>query len=253
MIDKSIHYNNDNKRVSISKWDFYLYFLSVSILMRLAQPQRRYASCRAGSNNFKCIYRQCAIDAIRGRIKGRKRRAVHYLTTRSMYRTTRTSSGDTTRMTTRSVSTTRNGNSSVTTTRSGMTTRNCSSGSVTTETNEGGTEESARQEVINLFCEYRDPGAFAFPPNCQAYVLCDQCGRATFMACKKGQHFHQETRTCVDARYLSCYTKLPTDNEGELTEGMLLLVLLFFSVIFFCWFYVFVLPIPIIPIMCQLL
>ena len=154
--------------------------------------------------------------------------------------------------------TTKNGNIGFKTTRSSMTTRNGNSGNVTTnpnvgigtnnnmttdanggvgnnnnattDANGGGTEEPTRQEIINRFCEYRDPGSFAFPPNCQAYVDCDDFGRATFRACANGQHFHQETRTCVNARLFTCFIELPTDDEGESIGGTYVLIVVVYLI-----------------------
>ena len=78
------------------------------------------------------------------------------------------------------------------------------------------TRPPTEQESLNRFCEFRDSGVFAFPVNCQAYVHCDRSGRATFDACSPGQHFHQQTRTCVEATSFSCYDGFTEEGEGTM-------------------------------------
>ena len=181
-------------------------------MFSIGQPQTRDADCTSTSNNFKCFFRKAAIEAIERQAaleRKRKRRAAEFprptrMTTMTRKMTTNGGNG----MTTGGGNgmTTDGGNGMTTDGGNGMTTN----GNVTT------TVAPTEQDYLNRFCEFRDNGVFAFPVNCQAYVHCDDNGRATFDACRSGQHFHQETRGCVDSGSVSCYDGFPFPEGGKL-------------------------------------
>ena len=213
-------------------------------MFSIGQPQTRDADCTSTSNNFKCFFRKAAIEAIErqaARGRKRKRRAAEFprptrMTTMTRKMTTNGGNGMTTDggngMTTDGGNgmTTDGGNGMTTDGGNGMTTDG--GNGMTTDggngmTTDGGngmttngnvitTVAPTEQDYLNRFCEFRDNGVFAFPVNCQVYVHCDDNGRATFDACRSDQHFHQETRGCVDSGSVSCYDGFPVPEGSKL-------------------------------------
>ena len=201
-------------------------------MFSIGQPQTRDANCTSTSNNFKCEFRKAAIEAVEKQAvkeRKRKRRAAEFPRPTKM--ATMTTKGDNGKTTNGSSGMTTDGGNGTTTDGGNGTTTDGGNGTTTDGVNgtttDGGngmtnngnvitTVAPTEQELLNRFCEFRDNGVFAFPVNCQVYVHCDDNGRATFDACRSDQHFHQETRGCVDSGSVSCYDGFPVPEGGKL-------------------------------------